>query len=57
MFSFENPVIVACNQGGNIAGSRYFPKGIASRSLIAAAVLIKAGFKNVAHVNGGVGRT
>lgn len=51
----DAPIIVSCSKGGLIHKSKYYPKGIASRSLIAAAILIKAGFTNVAHVNGGTG--
>ncbi|GMH39241.1 hypothetical protein BSKO_07139 [Bryopsis sp. KO-2023] len=51
----DKPIVLACGKGGLIHESKYFPKGIASRSFIAAAILIKAGFLQVAHVNGGTG--
>lgn len=51
----DKPIILACGKGGLIHESKYFPKGIASRSFIAAAILIKSGFLQVAHVNGGTG--
>lgn len=55
LVSKDASIILACSRGGLIHKSKHYPKGIASRSFIAAAILIKAGFTNVAHVNGGTG--
>ena len=50
-------VIVACAAGGTSRGTRNFPTGKSSRSLIVSALLVQAGLvapSNVVHLAGGL---
>ncbi|CAI5515620.1 unnamed protein product [Closterium sp. Naga37s-1] len=50
----ETPIILACMPGGTLKPTQNFPYGKESRSLNAANVLVKNGYKNVRHIEGGV---
>ncbi|CAI5467523.1 unnamed protein product [Closterium sp. Yama58-4] len=49
----ETPIILACMPGGTLKPTQNFPYGKESRSLNAANVLVKNGYKNVRHIEGG----
>lgn len=46
-------IILLCQTGGTLAGTRNFPQGRQSRSLIVAYELIQAGYRKVSFVTGG----
>eukprot|EP00897_Mesotaenium_endlicherianum_P001563 jgi/Mesen1/1434/ME000131S00499 len=50
----DSKIIVACSFGGTLKPTQNFPEGKESRSLIAAYILTKAGFKSVLHIEGGL---
>jgi len=50
----DTRIIVACGSGGTTKPSQNFPLGKESRSLIAAFVLCRSGYKKVVHLEGGV---
>ncbi|GJP81295.1 hypothetical protein CLOP_g11451 [Closterium sp. NIES-67] len=50
----ETPIILGCMPGGTLKPTQNFPHGKESRSLNAAHVLVKNGYKNVRHIEGGI---
>ncbi|KAL2318158.1 hypothetical protein Fmac_032034 [Flemingia macrophylla] len=47
-------IIVACSSGGTLRPSQNLPQGQQSRSLIAAYLLVRNGYTNVFHLEGGL---
>ena len=53
LHSKDSPILLVCDQGGDLEPTELYPEGARSSSLLAMWLLVNSGFTRVVHVRGG----